>query len=125
MTITRYGNDKLKSAEGRTSSIGYNKKFDDYNILTVNWFETKSDVTIGYGSSGQYQNFSNAVSKGCNTQYITQLGEHWNANIGWSHLSYHANGDNYEMGYYPKDMATFGIYYNYAKVRFGWVLLHA
>lgn len=119
LTITKYGNDKLKPAEGRTSSIGYNKKFDDYNIFTVNWFETKSDVTIGYGSSGQFQNFSNAVSKGWNAQYMTQLGEHWNANIGWSHLSYHANGDNYEMGYYPKDMATFGIYYNYAKVSAG------
>lgn len=115
----KWGNAKLAPAEGRTSSIGYNKKFDDYNILTVNWFKTESEKSIGYTGDGHYQNFDNAVARGWNVQYMTQIGKHWNANIGWSHLFHHAGGDNYEMGYYPKDLATFGIYYNYAKVSAG------
>lgn len=98
---------------------GIIKKFDDYNILTVNWFKTESTKTIGYTGDGHYQNFDNAVSRGWNAQYMTQIGKHWNANIGWSHLFHDAGGDNYAMGYYPKNMATFGVYYNYAKVSAG------
>lgn len=116
---SQYGNSKLEPAYGRTSSIGYNKKFDDYNILTFNWFKTESEKTIGYDSAGGYQNYDDAVSRGWNAQYMTQIGRYWNANIGWAHLFHHANGDNYEMGYYPKDLATFGIYYKYAKVSAG------
>lgn len=114
-----WGNAKLAPAYGRTSSIGYNKKFDDYNIFTFNWFKTESEKTIGYNGDGHYQNFDNAVSRGWNAQYMTQIGRYWNANIGWAHLFHDASGDNYAMGYYPKNMATFGIYYNYAKVSAG------
>ncbi len=114
-----WGNSKLQPATGRTSSIGYNRKFDDNNILTVNWFETESDTIIGYDSSGQYQNYDNAVSRGWNAQFMSQLGRHWSLNLGWSHLFYAANGDNYEMGYYPKDLATFGVNYNISKLNVG------
>lgn len=113
---SKYGNAKLNPAEGRTTSIGYSKKFDDNNILTFNWFKTESEKLIGFDSDGHYQNYDNGVSRGWNAQYITQFADHWNATLGWSHLFYSANGDNYEMGYYPKNLATFGIGYNYAKV---------
>ena len=119
MYNTQWGNAKLSPAEGRTTSIGYNKTFDDNNILTVNWFETKSDKIIGFDSEGQYQNYDDGVSRGWNAQYMTQLSDRWSATLGWSHLFYHANGDNYEMGYYPKDMATFSIQYDYAKFNAG------
>lgn len=115
----KFGNAKLAPAYGRTSSIGYNKKFDDFNILTFNWFKTESEKTIGYDGKGQYQNYDNAVSRGWNAQYMTQFADHWNANAGWAHLYHDAQGDNYSMGYYPKDMLTFGVYYNYAKVNAG------
>lgn len=119
MYNTQWDNAKLSPAEGRTTSIGYNKTFDDNNILTVNWFETKSDKIIGFDSEGQYQNYDDGVSRGWNAQYMTQLSDRWSATLGWSHLFYHANGDNYEMGYYPKDMATFSIQYDYAKFNAG------
>lgn len=120
-----YGNENLKPAEGQTTSIGYSKKFDDYNILTFNWFKTESDTTIGWGDADgdgendDYMNFSDAVSRGWNLQYVTQIGDNWSANLGWAHLNYHANGDNFEMGYYPKDLATFGITYTKDKLTAG------
>ena len=114
-----YGNKGLKAAEGHTNSIGYNKTFDDNNILTLNWFETISDVAIGLPVSGGYNNYTDGIARGWNMQYMTQISENWNANIGWAHLFQHCSGDNLDMGYYPKDMATFSIFYNYAKVKAG------
>ena len=116
---SQYGNGNLKPAEGRTSSIGYSKKFDDYNVFTFNWFKTESSTTIGYDGSGSYQNYDDGVSRGWNAQYMTQLGDHWNINFGWAHLFQYASGDNYSLGYYPKDMATFSVFYDYAKVNVG------
>ena len=116
---SKYGNPDLKPAEGRTTTIGYSKKFDESNIFTLNWFETKSDVSIGYDSDGKYQNYGDGISRGWNAQYMSQIGEHWNTNIGWSHLFQHTEGDNLSIGYYPKDMLTMGVYYNYAKVTAG------
>ena len=114
-----YGNPDLQPAEGRTTTIGYSKKFDESNILTLNWFKTESDVSIGYDSDGKYQNYGNGIARGWNAQYMTQIGENWNANVGWAHLFQHTDGDNLSMGYYPKDMLTMGVYYNYAKVSAG------
>lgn len=116
---SKWGNAKLKPAEGRTTSIGYNKKFDDDNLLTVNWYKTESDTIIGYDDGGQYQNYTDAVTRGWNAQLVTKLDENWSANIGWAHMFHHAKGDNYEMGYYPKDMATFGIHYSKDKLGAG------
>lgn len=114
---SQWGNEDLKPAEGRTSSIGYSKKFDDYNVLTFNWFKTENDNVISYNEeTEEYTNFSDGVARGWNAQYMTQIGDRWNANIGWAHLYQYTPGDNLSMGYYPKDMATFGISYNYAKV---------
>lgn len=113
---SKYGNAKLNPAEGRTTSIGYSKKFDENNILTFNWFKTESERLIGFDNDGNYQNYQNGISRGWNVQYVTQINENWSANLGWAHLFYSAKGDNYEMGYYPKNLATFGISYNHAKV---------
>lgn len=116
----KYGNAKLAPAYGRTTSIGYNKKFDDYNIFTLNWFKTEADRGIGYDGDGQYQNYDGGIARGWNAQYLSQLGEHWNLNLGWSHLYEYTPGDkNYAMGYSPKDVATFGVYYDYKKVNAG------
>ena len=116
LTDPQYGNGDLLPAEGRTTSVGYNRTFGDRSFLTLNWFTTKSTRTIGYSRSGQYQNYDNAVSRGWNAQYITHWGKPWNANVGWAHLFWDANGDNFAMGYYPKDVLTFGVSYTYAKV---------
>ncbi len=69
--------------------------------------------------AGQFQNYEDAVDRGWNAQFTTKLGDHWNANIGWAHLKHDADGDNYSMGYYPKNLMTFGVHYNYAKVSAG------
>ena len=66
---------------GRTTSIGYNKKFDDYNIFTLNWFKTEADRGIGYDGDGNYQNYDGGIARGWNAQYLSQLGEHWNLEI--------------------------------------------
>ena len=59
------------------------------------------------------------MSRGWNAQFMTQLGEHWNANIGWGHLYQYEDEDTYSYGYSPKDLATFAVYYDYAKVKAG------
>lgn len=117
LTNPDYGNKSLKPAYGRTSTIGYSRSFDDYNILTLNWFETISERGIGLSSSG-YVN-TEGVSRGWNAQYMTQIGENWNANVGWAHLFQSEGQDSFSAGYSPKDLATFAVYYDYAKVKAG------
>ena len=117
LTNRQYGNASLKPAYGRTSTIGYSKSFDDYNIFTFNWFETKTERGIGLTAAG-YVN-TRGMSRGWNAQFMTQLGEHWNANIGWGHLYQYEDEDTYSYGYSPKDLATFAVYYDYAKVKAG------
>ena len=113
-----YGNDSLKPAKGRTTSIGYNRTFDENNIFTLNWFKTESETYIGLDKDGKYQSFDGGLDRGWNAQFMTQIDENWSANIGWAHLFHDVAGDaNYSMGYYPKDMATFAI--NYEKEKFG------
>lgn len=112
-----YSNPELKPAYGRTTSIGYNKKFDEDNIVTLNWFETKSESAVGFDyGTGRYNNFADAVSRGWNLQYMTQIDENWSANLGWAHLFQHCTGDTFEYGYYPKDLATFGVTYTKDKL---------
>lgn len=114
----KYGNADLRPAEGRTTTIGYTRKFGEDDLLTVNWFETKSDRSIGYSSAGQYQNFQNGISRGWNAQYTKQINDNWNFRLGWAHLfANEGAGDTFSLGYYPKDMATFLIGYN--KDKFG------
>lgn len=109
----KYGNAKLQPAEGRTDSIGYNRKFSDKHILTVNWFETDTARGIGYTKDGVYTNYSNGTSRGWNAQWIAQFNDNWSARLGWAHLFQYEGGDeNFAMGYYPKDLATFSVYYN-------------
>lgn len=117
ITNKQYGNASLKPAFGRTSTIGYSRSFDDYNIFTFNWFETKTERGIGLTAAG-YVN-TKGLSRGWNAQFMTQLGEHWNANLGWSHLYQYEDEDTYSMGYSPKNLATFAVYYDYAKVKAG------
>ncbi len=114
----KYGNADLCPAEGRTTTIGYARKFGEKDLLTVNWFETESERSIGYSSSGQYQNFRNGISRGWNAQYTKQINDNWNFRFGWAHLfANEGAGDTFSLGYYPKDMATFLIGYN--KDKFG------
>lgn len=112
----KYGNAALKPAYGRTSSIGYNREFSPGHYLTVNWFETKSDRTIGYDASGKYENYEGGINRGWNAQYARQIGENWLIKVGWAHLFASSHGDNFALGYYPKDLATFGVYYNKEKL---------
>ena len=112
-----YGNPDLKPVEGRTTSVGYNRKFDDNNILTLNWFKTESDSALGYTPDDHFDN-SPSIDRGWNAQFMTQIDDNWSANIGWAHLYHRNDGDRaFQRGYYPKDMATFAI--NYEKDKFG------
>ncbi|MGM9569684.1 MAG: TonB-dependent receptor plug domain-containing protein [Phascolarctobacterium sp.] len=124
--VGQFGNTNVLPSYGRNTTIGYNKKFDENNIFTLNWFETKSERIIGYNyGTGIAQNYNNGISRGWNAQFMTQIGEHWNINLGWAHLFQYADkdsegsSDTFSMGYYPKDMATFGIFYDYAKFKAG------
>lgn len=109
-----YGNKNLKPAEGRTESIGYNKKFDDNNFFTVNYFQTKEEVGIGW--SGTTRINTSGVSRGWNAQYTSRLSDKWNFNLGWSHLfEKSSNDDSYSLGYYPRDLATFAFFYECGK----------
>lgn len=112
-----WGNADLKPAQGRTESIGYNRKFDQNNFMTVNWFQTKEDTGYGYDDTkGKYVNTENGISRGWNAQYTCKLSDKWNFNLGWTHLYTHASGyDSYSFGYYPKDYATFGFNYECGK----------
>lgn len=118
LSNTQWGNPDLKPAYGRTSSIGYTRKFSDKNLLTINWFYTKTDRGIGINEEQQYANAYGEVARGWTTQWNTQLDQHWSANIGWSHLyqnSTYAWNTYANRGYQPKDIATFGFYYHGGK----------
>lgn len=112
-----WGNANLKPAQGRTESIGYNRKFDQNNFMTVNWFQTKEDTGYGYDDTkGKYVNTENGISRGWNAQYTCKLSDKWNFNLGWTHLYTYASGyGSYSFGYYPKDYATFGFNYECGK----------
>lgn len=111
----QYGNPALRPSYGRTSSIGYTRIFSDRNSLMLSWFYTKSDETITYDMSGQYQNKPNEVARGWNAQWNSRLDQHWDLNLGWSHLYQKVDGDTFYLGYEPKDLATIGIYYHSGK----------
>lgn len=98
-------------------AVTVQRTFDDYNIFTFNWFETKTERGIGLTAAG-YVN-TRGMARGWNAQFMTQLGEHWNANIGWGHLYQFEDEDTYSYGYSPKDLATFAVYYDYNKVKAG------
>ena len=46
---------RLKPSYGRTTTIGYNRKFSDSSLFTFNWYDTKaaSDIGTAWSSSGQ------------------------------------------------------------------------
>lgn len=112
LTMKNFGNKKLQPAEGRTTSIGYNRQFSDKHILTVNWFQTDTNRGIGYDVNGKYTNYASGTARGWNAQWTAQFNDNWSARFGWAHLFQYESGDsNYAMGYYPKDLATFSIYY--------------
>lgn len=112
-TIKDHGNRHLKPAEGRTSTIGYTHKFNDASAFTLNWFETKDSSVIGYSDeSDRYENFDHGIARGWNAQLLYQLGSHWNFDLGWAHLYQNVPGDNFRLGYYPKDKMTFAVMYN-------------
>lgn len=130
LTNKKWGNSNLKAANGRNSTIGYTKKFDEFNIVTLNWFKTDSTNEYVWipdnslPSQGKLENGGIGVARGWNLQYMTEIGEHWSGSIGWAHLFQHLESkegkpDNYEKGYYPKDLATFSILYNNAKLKAG------
>lgn len=111
----QYGNPDLKPSYGRTSSIGYTRRFSDRNSFMLNWFYTIADQTITYSSNGQFRNAPNEIARGWNAQWNSQIDQHWTLNLGWAHLYQRVAGDNYYLGYEPKDLATIGVYYNGGK----------
>lgn len=120
----RFGNEKLLASEGRTTTIGYNHKFNPDNYVMFNWFETKTAVGMSMSNTtdkndptyGQYQNSRDGVSRGWNVQYNARLSDTLMFKFGWAHLLFN-EADNFTMGYAPKDKATFGLYYD--KDKFG------
>ncbi|MDY4920278.1 MAG: TonB-dependent receptor [Phascolarctobacterium sp.] len=112
----RFGNRLLAPGYGRNTSIGYNKTFDPNNIVTLNWFKTEAEKDIGIGADGSYINSSDSIARGWNLQYMAQFNENLSANFGWAHLFQFAKDDTFSKGYYPKDLATFSISYDYEKV---------
>lgn len=120
----RFGNEKLLASEGRTTTIGYNHKFNPDNYVMFNWFETKTAVGMSMSQTtdkndptyGQYQNSRDGVSRGWNVQYNARLSDSLMFKFGWAHLLFN-EADNFTMGYAPKDKATFGLYYD--KDKFG------
>lgn len=115
-----HGNPDLQPAEGWTETIGYTHKFSDSSSLTFNWYRTKSTRTIGYSyDQEKYVNYSDGIARGWNLQYITQIGKHWNVNLGWAHLYQNVPGDNFSKGYYPKDKFTFDVIYTKDKWQVG------
>lgn len=113
----------LKPAEGRTTSIGYAHSFSKNTLFTLNWFKTKDKIGIGYEGlvNGRYvtRNYTNGIARGWNAQFMSQINSKWNVKVGWAHLYQYASGDNLSKGYYPKDLATFGVYYTNKKVAAG------
>lgn len=120
----RFGNEKLLASEGRTTTIGYNHKFNPDNYVMFNWFETKTAVGMSMSKTtdkndptyGQYQNSRDGLSRGWNVQYNARLSDTLMFKFGWAHLFFN-EADNFTMGYAPKDKATFGLYYD--KDKFG------
>lgn len=111
----KYGNKSLRPAYGRTSNIGYNRKFSDKNFFTFNWFYTIADSDIGY--SGNFSSFVNAKSKsrGWNAQYQTQINDRLSVKLGWAHLNLVTTETFLSHGYQPKDLATFALTYDWNK----------
>ncbi len=116
-----YGNANLEPAYGHTVNVGYNRKFSENNLLTFNWFRTKSERSIGYipdaadPKKGHYENISDALNRGWNLQWLNQWNQYWTGRIGFSHVYIYADGDTIMRGYYPKNMLTFGINYTNKK----------
>ncbi len=115
-----HGNRDLLPAEGWTDTIGYTHKFSDASALTFNWFKTKSTRTIGWSDAeDRYVNYQNGIARGWNLQFVSQIGKHWNLNVGWAHLYQNVPGDNFSKGYYPKDKLTFNVVYTKDKWQVG------
>ena len=114
--IPQYGNAKVRPAYGYTDTVGYSHVFSDKTMFTFNWFRTKDEQSIGYDtSSKKYKNFNQGVSRGWNAQLISQIGSKWSANVGWAHLYSNVPGDNFSLGYSPKDKLTFDVIYHNKK----------
>lgn len=114
--IPQYGNAKVRPAYGYTDTVGYSHVFSDKTMFTFNWFRTKDEQSIGYDtSSKKYKNFNQGVSRGWNAQLISQIGSKWSANVGWAHLYSNVPGDNFSLGYSPKDKLTFDMIYHNKK----------
>ena len=96
-----------------------------YTIDTDGLSDEELSTAYGFTLANQdytekLENGGIGVARGWNLQYMTEIGEHWSGSIGWAHLFQHLESkegkpDNYEKGYYPKDLATFSILYNNAK----------
>lgn len=117
----RWGNSELKPAEGNTKSIGWNHYLDDgKGMINANYFITKDTRNYGYDNDTQkYINTSDGVARGWNLQWSQQLSDRLTTTVGWAHLFQHAKGDNFDKGYYPKDLLTFTAIYKMPKWTIG------
>ena len=129
---TTGSNDKLEPARGKTSTIGYNRKFSDRTFFTFNWYKTKADSDIGmveerdgegrpiYDDNGNIKwHYENKRSKtqGWNAQLQSQFTDRFSGRIGWAHLQMqNFDSDTFvSHGYAPKDLITFGLSYDWNK----------
>ncbi len=115
----KYGNKMLKASEGNTRTIGLTHDLGQAGVMTFNWFKTKEKTGLAMsttpGSVGVYKNTANGIARGWNFQWAANFSKHLTGTIGWAHLFQHAEGDNFSRGYYPKDLMTFALNYNYGK----------
>lgn len=126
---------KLKPATGRTTTIGYNRKFSENNFFTFNWYDTKAESDIGTAWSGsgsqsvaidpitgkpiwKYVNTKNRTL-GWNAQYQARINQRLSARLGWAHMKITSTDTFVDHGYAPKDLITFGMTYDWNKWQFG------
>lgn len=113
-------------AVGNIKSLGLTYKIGDNHYVTMNWFKTIAErsIVLSYKKDPKtglyyYENYANYRANGWNAQWMARLSENWQMNFGWTHLFQSAEGDNFKMGYYPKDKFTFAIDYNRDKWHVG------
>lgn len=121
---------RLKPSYGRTTTIGYNRKFSDSSLFTFNWYDTKaaSDIGTAWSSSGQSVTIDPTTGKpiwhyvntrnrtlGWNAQYEGKLNDRLSCRLGWAHMKVTSTETFVDHGYAPKDLITFGLTYDWNK----------
>lgn len=91
----RYGNASLKAENGKNFEVGVNHRFSDDFTGTVHYFyRTTTDALAFDYSTNKYYNMSDKVrAKGFDIQFQKAIGEHFNANVGYTYLNMPATAE--------------------------------